>query len=46
MKGGVRSIISVSIVPSRHVEQEKMGENGGKRSETLGILSNRETCEK
>lgn len=43
MKGGVKCILLVSIVLQ---EQEKMGENGGKGIEELGIPSNRETCEK
>lgn len=43
LKGGVKCILLVSIVLQ---EQEKMGENGGKGTEELGIPSNRETCEK
>lgn len=43
LKGGVKCIILVSIVLQ---EQEKMGDNGGKGTEELGIPSNRETCEK
>lgn len=40
LKCGVRSIILVSIVLQ---EQEKMGENGGKGTEELGIPSDTET---